>query len=459
MKICIITYGCQMNERDSERVAVFLCRRGFVLTRRESEADIIIVNTCSVRERAEHKALGKLRLLVASKKDCPDRIVGAVGCMVQRLGHDILRQVRGLDFAVGTYQLARVPDILDIVMTGRRPVIDIAETGGREDQDAHAAGQVKAYVSILCGCNRRCAYCVVPRVRGAEWSRPAADIIEEIKQLVRDGVKEVTLLGQSIMSYGRANQVWAAGYRSPRGFTEPLPRLLEALQEIPGLQRIRFTSSHPSGCTPELIRAMTELPSVCEHLHLPVQSGSDRILSRMYRGYSTADYRDAVRRLRAVLPGVAITTDIIVGFPDETLDDFEMTRAMITEIGFDNAFVFKYNPRPDTPAARWPDNVPEDEKLRRNHVLLDDQNRCCLALNQALVGREMEVLVEGKSRRNAARWTGRTRTNKIVLMETTPGVRRGDMIAVCINQAKIQTLYGSVKTNESRRSKVASQRF
>ncbi|MBU4200120.1 MAG: tRNA (N6-isopentenyl adenosine(37)-C2)-methylthiotransferase MiaB [Verrucomicrobia bacterium] len=445
MKVCIKTYGCQMNERDSERIAVFLRRRGYVLTRWEAEADVIIVNTCSVREKAEDKALGKMRLLIASKEEHPDRIVGAVGCMVQQMGRGIFRKARGLDFAVGTRRLARVPEVLEAVRAGRRPIFDVGEEGGREDQGVHEAGRVTAFTSILFGCNRHCSYCVVPRVRGAEWSRPAADIIDEIRTLVHHGLKEVTLLGQSIMSYGRANLVWTDGYRSALGFTESLPQLLEALQGIPWLERIRFTSGHPSGCTLELIRAMAELPSVCEHLHLPLQSGSDRILDRMNRGYSAADYHNAVRRLRAALPKVAITTDVIVGFPSETLDDFEMTRALMSEIGFDNAFIFKYNPRPDTPAACWPDNVPEKEKLRRNHVLLDEQNRCCLALNQALVGNEVQVLIEGQSRRNAARWTGRTRTNKIVLIDASSALRRGDLLTVRIDNAKIQTLYGTVK--------------
>ncbi len=453
MKACIITYGCQMNERDSERIGVFLRRHGHVLVADETEADVVIVNTCSVREKAEAKALGKLRLLVASRREHPGRIVGVVGCMVQRMGRDILRQARGIEFAVGTHRLARLPDILALVMAGHKPVVDILEqaTGAgpaaelsTRYQTDHESGQITAFISILFGCNRHCSYCIVPRVRGAEWSRPAADIIEEARRLAEDGTREITLLGQSIMSYGRTNSVWPAGHRSAHGFTEPLPRLLEALQKIPGLARLRFTSGHASGCSLELIRAMAELPAVCEHLHLPVQSGSDRILGRMKRGYTTADYLEAVQRLRAAVPGIAITTDIIVGFPSETPLDVELTLQLMAEIKFDNAFIFKYNARPGTLAFEWPDDVSETEKLRRNHVLLDEQNRQCLAINQSLVGRTLAALMEGPSRRNAARWTGRTRTNKIVLIDTSDAVQRGDLVTVRIDDAKIQTLYGTV---------------
>ncbi len=445
MRICIITYGCQMNERDSERLAALLRRQGYQPTSQESAADVVIVNTCSIREKAEQKALGKLRLLIDSKAARPERIIGAVGCMAQRLGLDILRQVQGLDFAVGTHRLSHLPSLLDLVRNRRCQVVDVQEISDSEDQSCHEPGRVTAFINILFGCNRRCTYCIVPRVRGAEWSRSAQEIIAEARELVSDGVKEITLLGQSIMSYGRSNPVWADDYRSARGFIEPLPRLFEALQEIPGLQRIRFTSGHPSGCTPELVRAMLELPAMCEHLHLPLQSGSDRILQRMNRGYTLADYRQAVQRLRASLPDIAITTDIIVGFPSETMDDFAMTRAALAEIGFDNAFIFKYSSRPGVPASFRLDDVSAEEKLQRNHILLTEQNSYCLTLNQRCLGQRLEVLLEGPSRRNPERWMGRTRTNKIVLLDAEPDLHAGDLISVMIKQAKMQTLYGSLQ--------------
>ena len=449
MKIHIRTYGCQMSERDSEAVAVLLRGRGHEITDDESAADAIVVNTCSVREKAEEKALGKLGLMTATKREFPERIVGVMGCMVQRLKGDILRRVRGLDFAVGTQRLSMLPDILDAVASGRGPIIEAGEE--REDAErltGHIEGSPSAFVNILFGCNRRCTYCIVPDVRGPEWSRPAHRVVDEVKRLVASGVREVTLLGQSVMSYGRANEVRPAAARSPRGFTESLPLLLEALNDIEGLERLRFTSGHPSGCTGELARAMAELPAVCEHLHLPVQSGSDRILAMMKREYTSGEYHAAVRRLRSAVPGMAITTDVIVGFPTEQPEDFEATRALMEEMACDNAFIFKYSPRPGTPAAERADDVSAVEKLRRNHVLLEDQERRGLAINQALVGREVEVLVEGVSQRNSQRWAGRSRTNKVVVFEPPRGVRAGDLIRVGVERAMPQTLYGRALTRE-----------
>lgn len=454
-----------MNERDSEMVEVLLERHGYILTCRESEADIVIVNTCSVREKAEQKALGKLGLLIASKREHPGRIVGAIGCMVQRRRSDILHKLTGLDFAIGTHRLSTVPSVLDAVRAGHYPFIDVSgdtatplKAGQAEclprswrgrgyiAHDTHRKGLVSAFINILLGCDRRCTYCVVPEVRGREWSRSAADVIQEADFLVHNGVKEITLLGQSIMSYGQRNRVWTTNDDSKTGFKEPLPRLLEALNGMNGLNRVRFTSGHPSGFTEELVRAMAELPVVCEHIHLPLQSGSDRILKRMDRGYLTQDYRAAVARLRAAIPRVAVTTDVIVGFPSETADDFEMTRAFMDEIGFDNAFVFKYNPRPNTPAAEWVDDVSEDEKLKRNYMLLDDQNQRSLKLNQARIKREVEVLVEGKSKRNASRWSGRTRTNTIVVFDALTRISPGQIVTVKIDRAGAQTLYGRFET-------------
>jgi tRNA-2-methylthio-N6-dimethylallyladenosine synthase len=245
------------------------------------------------------------------------------------------------------------------------------------------------------------------------------------------------------MSYGRANEVWPAAYRSPHGYREPLPRLLEAVGSIEGIDRVRFTSSHPSGCSVELAAGMASLPPVCEHLHLPLQSGSDRILEMMRRGYSVADYRRAVGRLRSNMPEMGLTTDIIVGFPTETAGDFEMTRTFMEEMRFDNAFVFKYSPRPGTPAAGQDDDVSAEEKARRNRVLLEDQEKRGLAINAALVGSGLEVLVEGESPRNPDRWTGRSTTNKIVLFDPVEGVTPGMFVTVKIERALAQTLYGT----------------
>lgn len=444
MKFHIVTYGCQMNVRDTEAVAALLLRHGHERAGAEADAGLVIVNTCSVRGKAEQKALGKLGLLVKTKRDNPERIVGVMGCMAQRLGERATQKVRGLDFAVGTHRLASIPEVVDLVREGRGPVVETAENG--EDPEMlseHAEKGVSTFVNILLGCDRRCTYCIVPSVRGPEWSRPAHKVIDEVKRVVDRGVREVTLLGQSVMSYGRRNAVWSDADDSPMGFTEALPRLLEACDAVDGLRRLRFTSGHASGCTEELARAMADLPTVCEHLHVPCQSGSDRILKKMRRGYTSDQFRQAVERIRHAVPSLSLTTDIIVGFPTETEEDFEQTRSFMDEIGFDNAFVFKYSPRSGTVAAEWDDDVSPEEKLRRNKILLVDQDRRSLAANEQLVGQDVEVLVQGVSLRNQSTWSGRTRTSRIVVFPPWEGVQPGDLATIRIERARPQTLYGA----------------
>ena len=270
-------------------------------------------------------------------------------------------------------------------------------------------------------------------------------VLAEVRALAAQGCPEITLLGQSVNSYGRKNAVWPEDYQSPGGYAEPLPRLLEAVSAVPGVRRIRFTSGHPSGCTVELARAMAEVPGVCDHLHLPVQSGSDAVLRRMRRGYTAEGYLAAVRLLRAAVPTLALTSDVIVGFPGETEEDFEATRSLMDAAGFDNTFIFKYSPREGTPAADWVDDVPPDEKMRRNQILLEDQDRRGQALNDVLVGREVEVLAEGPSLRNKERWAGRSSTNKIVIFDPSGNVKVGDIVPVRIERAGPQVLYGTVK--------------
>ena len=450
MKFHVKTYGCQMNERDSECIGVLLAEHGHERAVGESDADVVIVNTCSVREKAEAKALGKLGLLVAGAGSGGPPIVGAAGCMVQRLRHGIFRKVPGLGFAVGTRSMHELPRVLERVRLGARSVLAVTEDDGPPAVlSGHEPGNPTAFVNILFGCNFRCSFCIVPAVRGREWSRPAADVVREVSALAAAGTREVTLLGQSVMSYGRRNPVWPENATSPLGFAEPLPRLLEALNDIEGVDRIRFTSGHPSGCTAELARAMASLPAVCDHLHLPVQSGSDRILKRMRRGYTVDAYRRAVAAIRAAVPSVAVTTDIIVGFPTETEEEFEQTRAFMDEIGFDNAFVFKYSPRSGTAAEAWDDDVPKEEKLRRNRVLLADQDERARRRNAGLEGSVVEVLAEGASARNPATWSGRTTTNKIVVFDPPEGVAAGDRVAVRIDRSTAQALYGTVCDRES----------
>ena len=489
MKYHLHTYGCQMNVRDSEAVGALLEARGFARAASEEEADIVVVNTCSVREKAEDKAIGKLGLLCASKRERPGRVVGVMGCMAQRMAGDLFRRLPALDFVVGTRATALVPEAVARVLSGERhvcllgeaaspksenpknsnpetpkirnpenPKIRESETGKPDNREtgkpdhrpdivtAHHPGELTAFVTILLGCERRCAYCIVPTVRGSEYSRPGDDVVREVAGVVAAGARDVTLLGQSVMRYGIRTPVWPEDHASAMGFTEPLPRLFEAIHEaVPALRRIRFTSGHPSGVTPELVRAMRDIPALCAHLHLPVQSGSDRILAAMGRGYDRATYLAAVARLREAVPDIAVTTDVIVGFPGETEDDFEQTRTLLEEAHIDNAFVFKYSPRPGTRSAAWADDVPADEKMRRNQVLLEDQDRRGLELNRRWIGRVVEVLAEGPSLRNRERWAGRTPQNKIVVFDPVPGLAPGDFIEVEVTDAQPQTLHGTVR--------------
>jgi len=397
----------------------------------EDEAEVVIVNSCTVRQKAEEKAVGKAGNLIAAKK-----ITGLMGCAVKRMGADVFKRLPKLDFAVAPRAFGLIPRIL---ADGRFPRLELGDDVAPESLAAHVEGGWQAFVTVLLGCDNRCSYCIVPDVRGHEYSRPAKEVIAEVAALARRGVKEVCLLGQSVLRYGIRNAAW------PEGTGEAFPRLLRALAEIDGIERIRFTSAHPSGCTDELIQVYRDCPKVCRHLHLPVQSGSDRILKEMGRRYTRADYLAAVRRLRAFDPEFAVTTDVIVGYPGETADDFEATRSLMEEAGFDNAFVFKYSPRPGTRAAQLPDDVPTAEKERRDQVLLADQESRGQRRNDALVGTVREVLAEGPSKRNPARWSGRDGGNRIVVWDRADGARApapGERVRLRITAAHPQILIG-----------------
>lgn len=438
MKFLIHTYGCQMNVRDSEAVEALLTAAGHVKAANEADAELLIVNSCTVRQKAEEKAVGKTGYLCSTGKT-----VGLMGCAVKRLGEDVFKRLPKLDFAVGPRALGLIPRI---VAEGRFPRLELGDDGLGEALSAHAGGGFQAFVTVLVGCDNRCSYCIVPDVRGHEYSRPAREVVAEARALAARGVKEVCLLGQSVLRYGVRNAAWdASDAPSPGGYTEAFPRLLEALAAVPGLERIRFTSAHPAGCTDELLRAYREFPQVCRHLHLPVQSGSDRILADMGRRYTRAEYLAAVAKLRALDPAFAVTTDVIVGYPGETEADFEATRSLMEEAGFDNAFVFKYSPRPGTRSAAREDDVPKEEKERRDQVLLADQETRGLSRNAALVGTVREVLVEGPSKRNKARWSGRDGGNRIVVWDVAPDAPpppAGTLARIRITDAHAQILLG-----------------
>ena len=437
MKFHIHTYGCQMNVRDSEAVESLLIAAGHEKASGEEDAELVIVNSCTVRQKAEEKAVGKAGNLIAAKK-----LTGLMGCAVKRLGEDVFKKLPKLDFAVGPRAIGLIPKI---VADGRFPRLELGEDMMSDALAAHVDGGFQAFVTVLVGCDNRCSYCIVPDVRGHEYSRPAREIVAEVRSLAAHGVREVCLLGQSVLRYGVRNPAWLPDDPpSPGGYTEAFPRLLEALNAVDGLARIRFTSAHPKGCTDELVRAYAEFPKVCRHLHLPVQSGSDRVLKEMGRRYTRAEYLAAVAKLRAFDPAFAVTTDVIVGYPGETEADFEETRSLMEEAGFDNAFVFKYSPRPGTRSAALPDDVPTEEKERRDQVLLADQQVRGQARNDRLVGTVREVLVEGPSLRNAARWSGRDGGNRIVVFEPKESLAVGEIVKVRIKEAHPQILIGEI---------------
>jgi tRNA-2-methylthio-N6-dimethylallyladenosine synthase len=437
MKFLIHTYGCQMNVRDSEAVEALLTAAGHEKVSVESDAELVIVNSCTVRQKAEEKAVGKTGHLCSTGK-----VVGLMGCAVKRLGEDVFKRLPKLAFAVGPRALGMIPSI---VSEGRFPRIELGEGGLGDALAAHSGCGFQAFVTILVGCDNRCSYCIVPDVRGHEYSRPAREVIAEVRALAARGVKEVCLLGQSVLRYGVRNPAWDdSDAPSPGGYSEAFPRLLEALAAVPGIERIRFTSAHPKGCTRELLRAYSEFPQICRHLHLPVQSGSDRILAEMGRRYTRGEYLAAVSALRRFDPEFAVTTDVIVGYPGESEDDFNATRSLMEEAGFDNAFIFKYSPRPGTRSAALEDDVPKAEKERRDQVLLADQEARGLRRNSALVGTVREVLVEGPSKRNKARMSGRDSGNRIVVWDIEHGgaAAVGSIVRVLITEAHAQILIG-----------------
>ena len=474
--VFIKTYGCQMNERDSEAVAAQLVAKGYTLAPSEAVADVILLNTCSVRDFAEQKAIGKMQNIAADvRKNRPDVVLGFMGCMAQSRGQELIDRLPDVDLVLGTQKFHHAADYLDEILAGRRDkIVDVAAEPGSEATirehllNGNAQKSVTAYVSIMQGCNQYCTFCIVPYTRGEERSRGIPDIVAECRQLVSQGVKEITLLGQIVTSYGKRGFASLA----PRGTSgervggegivgkakePPLPgpllpwreerekipfvQLLDAVHEIEGLERIRFTAPHPKGYGDDLIQAYARLPKLVESAHLPVQSGSDRVLKLMHRGYTRDHFLGIIKKLRRAKPDISITTDIIVGFPGETGDDFEQTLSLAREVEFDNAYIFKYSPRRDTPAAGMPDQVPLKIREERNHRLLETINEIGRRKYDAFIGRQVQILVEGPSKKNSSRLAGRTRCNKIVVFEGSER-HRGQLLDVKIIRAGSFTLYG-----------------
>lgn len=437
-RVFIHTFGCQMNKLDSELVLAVLGGHGYAPAVTAEEADVILFNTCSVRQRAEEKVYSRLGLLRTAKQRRPELVIGVLGCMAQRAGEEILRRVPHVDFVCGTGALARLPTLIEEAAAGRR--LAALEMNGGVDirrQPGYRPLKHQAYVSIMRGCDNYCSYCVVPYLRGPEVSRQPEDILAEVQMLAADGCREIILLGQTVNAYGKS--LGRPGVS--------LATLLAQVGAIAGIARVRFITSHPAYMTPELLEAMAVVPTVCEHLHLPAQSGSNRILQAMNRRYTREEYLDIVARARERVPGITFASDFIVGFPGETEADFEATADLVRQVHFQNCFIFRYSPRPGTRAATLPDDVPPREKARRNQILLKIQEEISRVENERLIGQVVEILVDGPSETDASRLHGRTRHNHIVVLEPTASghcVRAGDLIRVRITACTPLTLFGTV---------------
>jgi len=440
--VFIKTYGCQMNERDSEAVAAQLVAKGYTLAPSEGVADVVLLNTCSVRDFAEQKAVNKMRNVAGTaRSERRDQVLGFMGCMAQSRGKELIDRLPDVDLVLGTQKFHRAAEYLDDLLAGRRDKIVDTDAEAKSEAairehllNGGTKPAVSAFVSIMQGCNQHCTFCIVPATRGEERSRTIPDIVAECRELAARGVREVTLLGQIVTSYAKRDLPVVDG---KSGFVQ----LLEAVHEIEGLERIRFTSPHPKGYGDDLVAAYARLPKLCESAHLPLQSGSDRLLKLMHRGYTRERFLEIVRKLRQSRPGIGITTDIIVGFPGETDEDFALTMSLCREVEFDNAYIFKYSPLRDTPAADMPDQVPQAVREERNHRLLELVNEIAARKYDQFIGRQVQILVEGPSKKNRARYTGRTRCNRIVLF---PGDERhrGQLMDVKIERTGSFTLYG-----------------
>ena len=450
MKLYIHTIGCQMNVYDSEQIALRLQAMGYRRTSRQGNADLILLNTCAIRAKAEQKVFSYLGRLAELKAQKPDLIIGVGGCVAQQEGRRILSRVPFVDLVFGTRALDRLPGLIQAVHDGQGPVVDVDMTDGlgllKPAIPSTDQAGVSRFVTIMRGCDNYCNYCVVPYVRGPETSRPPETILDEIRGLAKAGVREVTLLGQNVNSYGKKE-----GFRDFAG-------LLHGVADIAGIRRIRFTTSHPKDMSDRLIRAFAENPKLCHHIHLPVQSGSDTVLRRMNRKYTRAVYLERIEKLRKACPDIAVTSDFIVGFPGESEDDFAQTLSLIREVDYDGLFAFVYSDRPKAPATKFPEKVAEKEKKQRLAKLLALQEEATLRHNRDLVGSRQTVMVEGRGRKieqvqeDGQPWTGRTSGNKIVnfIPGASTSCRPGQLVDVTVERAMAHSLWGRPVSHEQK---------
>ena len=434
-KVYLETYGCQMNLADSELIRGIMRDAGYGQASELSAADVMLVNTCAIRDNAEQRIYGRLGDFRHYKRKNPALVIGVLGCMAERLRRDLMESDSWVDLVVGPDEYRRLPDIVERALSGERGIaVRLSRVETYDDIAPLRTEGISAWVSIMRGCDKFCTFCVVPYTRGRERSRSLEGLVREVETLSTQGFKEVTLLGQNVNSY-----------RDPRT-GQDFADLLAAVASVDSTMRVRFTTSHPQDMSAKLIETIAQTPNICNSVHLPVQSGSDRILSLMNRTYGTRQYLELVRRIRSTIPGVSLSTDIIAGFPTEADDDHRKTLELITEVRYDGAFTFKYSPREKTKAWAMGDDVPEDVKVDRLNEIIDVQRQISAELNGAHVGRTVEVLVEGESTKSEADLCGRTDTNRMVVFPRSK-VTRGQLIMVEITRSNAATLFGRTRND------------
>lgn len=430
------TYGCQMNLNDTEIVQGIMAGAGYRLANSIEEADVVFLNTCAIRENAERKIHERLKHLRYWRKRKPELVVGVLGCMAERLRRNLLGEQGLVDLVVGPDEYRRLPELVERAFAGEQGIaVKLSRVETYDDITPLRTQGISAWISIMRGCDKFCTFCVVPFTRGRERSRPLESIVREAGQLWEQGFREVTLLGQNVNSY-----------RDPHGQGD-FADLLAAVAEAVPRMRIRYTTSHPYDMSDKLIETMAAYENICPYIHLPVQSGSDRILQLMNRHYTVAQYLERIEKIRTTIPGCALSTDIIVGFCTETEEDHQKTMELMEKVRYDGAYMFKYSPRENTKAWKWGDDVPDEVKSRRLEEIIELQNRISWEINQGEIGKVVEVLVEGPSKRDPAQWQGRTPTNKVVIFPhigTQAGYVVGDLIHVRIERATSATLIGHV---------------
>ncbi|MFN3871372.1 MAG: tRNA (N6-isopentenyl adenosine(37)-C2)-methylthiotransferase MiaB [Ignavibacterium sp.] len=427
--VYIETYGCQMNFADTEIVLGVLKKQGYTVAQNPEDADIILLNTCSIRDNAEQRIYGRLGNLKNLKTKKPELVLGILGCMAERLRKDLIEEKKIVDVVVGPDEYRRLPEYIDIAFNGDKGIgVKLSRTETYDDIEPYREDGLSAWISVMRGCDKFCTFCVVPFTRGRERSRSLTSIVKEIEDLSERGFKEVTLLGQNVNSY--------------RDEENDFADLLAAAAKVDPSMRIRFTTSHPQDLSDKLLYTIAEHHNICNYIHLPVQSGSNRILELMNRTYTIEHYLNLIEKAKKIIPGVSFSTDIIAGFPTETWEDHLATLDVMRQVRYDGAYMFKYSPREGTKAYKMGDDVPEDVKTKRLQEIIDLQQQISYEINQSLIGKEEIVLVEGFSRKSDEFLSGRTDTNKVTIIPAQPDIKPGDYVCVKINKATSATLFG-----------------